>query len=87
MRRSPRFATTISRLLVECGIDEVDQIIDRVKRIMIQATRLVLNDGSVLQVGDLSGDIRVDAKTPRCMPTRLISRMAERVMFGICSPV
>ena len=33
-----------------------------VKRIMIEATRLVLNDGRVLQVGDLSGDIRVDAK-------------------------
>ena len=35
----------------------------RVKRLMIEATRLVLNDGRMLQVGDLSGDVRVDAKS------------------------
>ncbi len=30
---------------------------------MIEATRLVLNDGRRLQVGDLEGDIRVDARS------------------------
>ena len=49
-------------ILVECAVDEVDQTVDRVKRIMVEATRLVLNDGCMLQVGDISGDIGVDAK-------------------------
>jgi DNA polymerase I len=49
-------------ILVECGTDEASQVIDRVKRIMVEATRLVLNDGRMLQVGELSGDIRIDTK-------------------------
>ena len=50
-------------IVVECQIGEVDQIVARVKWFMVQATRLVLNDGSMLQVGGISGDIRVDHKT------------------------
>ena len=50
-------------LLVECGADEVAETTAHVKQLMIEATRTVLNDGRVLQVGDLRGDIRVDAKS------------------------
>lgn len=49
-------------ILVECEVGEIDRTIDRTKRVMIEATRLVLSDGDVLQVGDISGDIRVDAE-------------------------
>ena len=56
-------ATIHDAIVVECRIDEVDQTVARVKRLMIEATRLVLNDGSMLQVGGISGDIRVDHKT------------------------
>ena len=49
-------------ILVECAITEIDQAINRVTRIMVEATRLVLNDGQALHVGDLIGDVRVDHK-------------------------
>jgi DNA polymerase I len=49
-------------ILVECGIEEVSATEDRVKRIMVEATRLVLNDGDMLRVDDITGDIRIDHK-------------------------
>jgi DNA polymerase-1 len=74
-------------ILVESKITEVDQTIDRTKRAMIEATRLVLNDGNVLQVGDVLGDVRVDAEVyahpthfegSRDSPVwKLITRMRE----------
>jgi DNA polymerase-1 len=80
-------ATIHDAILAECGVDEVDQIKDRVSRIMVEAARLVLNDGHMLQVGDLQTDMRVDAKA-YAHPTRfdegrdndvwkLITRMRE----------
>ena len=49
-------------IMIECGADEVEETTALVKRLMVEATRTVLNDGRMLQVGDLSGDVRVDAK-------------------------
>jgi DNA polymerase I len=46
-------------ILLECAIDEVDETIDHVERLMVNATRLVLNDGRRLQVDSMLGDIRV----------------------------
>jgi DNA polymerase-1 len=46
-------------ILLECAIDEVDETIDHVERLMVDATRLVLNDGRRLQVDSMLGDIRV----------------------------
>jgi hypothetical protein len=48
-------------ILIECRVAEVEEVTQRVRRIMIEAARLVLNDGRPLQVSDLVCDIRVDA--------------------------
>jgi DNA polymerase I len=50
-------------ILIECGASEVNEVVDCTKRLMVEAVRLVLNDGSMLQVGNLTCDIRVDHKT------------------------
>jgi DNA polymerase-1 len=49
-------------ILVECQTADVEETISRVRQLMIEAARLVLNDGCMLQVGGLTFDIRVDAK-------------------------
>jgi hypothetical protein len=49
-------------ILVECRAADVEETVDRVRQLMIMATRIVLNDGHMLQVGELTCDIRVDAK-------------------------
>jgi DNA polymerase I-like protein with 3'-5' exonuclease and polymerase domains len=48
-------------ILVECPVGEVEEVTRRVRQLMIEAARLVLNDGRPLQVSDLVCDIRVDA--------------------------
>jgi hypothetical protein len=48
-------------ILVECRMAEVEEVTRRARQIMIEAARLVLNDGCPLQVSDLVCDIRVDA--------------------------
>jgi DNA polymerase I-like protein with 3'-5' exonuclease and polymerase domains len=49
-------------ILVECRTEDVDNTIERVRTLMVEAARLVLNDGRMLRVADLTCDIRVDAK-------------------------
>jgi hypothetical protein len=49
-------------VLVECRTADIEATIDRVRQLMIEAARLVLNDGQVLRVGDMTCDVRVDAK-------------------------